>query len=347
MQTDNKRLICLCTRINVYSFHPVIIVSIIALWSPDLPWRSGVIRLPLTYMVAVWASMIIGILFIALFVQWVAEQARQLSAALVASQMALEREQRMSAVGGLAAAAAHELGTPLSTMAVVAKELAYDLPKGSMAQSDAEVLLHEIDRCKSILQRLQTTPDRVQTDPSDPFSFVPLTTLVEVAAQPFLQADKQFSILADSLLLDEDGLEGEHLSLEQLDFDQPKVPRSPALVYGLGNLLQNALQFAKTEVTVYARWDDKDMVITIHDDGPGIDPAVLPHLGEAHVGPSRRRSRRQGRANQQAGGYAGLGLGVFIAQTLISSMGGHVQFSNNPAGGAIVEVTLDRALANA
>ena len=140
---------------SILAFLAIAIVTVLALTSLPLPWSTEPVIFPVTFTGAIWASLVLSILFVALYVSWLAERARDMSEALTASQLALVREQRMSALGGLAAAAAHELGSPLSTIAVVSKELLHDLPPGSAHAEDAALLVQETKRCRDILVELE------------------------------------------------------------------------------------------------------------------------------------------------------------------------------------------------
>ena len=137
-----------------------------------LPWPAPGLILPNLYMFGIWLSLALSAVFIAIYVSSVSEEARQMSDALGATQMALSREQRRAAVGALAAAAAHELGSPLSTIAVVAREIAEEVPKDGLLAEDARLLLAETARCRDILARLAT---RTEDEGATPFSVMPMS----------------------------------------------------------------------------------------------------------------------------------------------------------------------------
>jgi two-component system sensor histidine kinase RegB len=249
-------------------------------------------------------------LFIAIYLGRVTGEARRMSDALAASQAALEREQRLSAVGGLAAAAAHELGTPLGTIAVIAREIARDLPKESPLAEDASILLTQTARCRDILARLAARPE---TDGGSPFSRLSLTALIEAAAAPHRQDPIRIEI-----------------SVRGDGTDEPQVNRQPEIVHGLGTLIENAVQFATQLVSVTGRWDKDWIELSVVDDGPGFSIAVLDRLGEPYI------STRNAEGDH-------MGLGVFIASTLLARTGAKLDFSNRPEGGASVRVRWPRA----
>lgn len=294
-------------------------VSLLAFVYLPLPWDTfGVEIAPIT-VAGLWAALVVAIVFIAAYVFSTSSEAASFAGALRASDLALEREQRLSAVGALAAAAAHELGTPLSTIALVAKELRRDVPEDSALAGDLDLLQEESDRCREILGRLVADP---ASDGGAPYRRLPITTLVELAANPYRQEDVALRVTLDPP-------EGES------EEDQPVVPRRPALIQGLGMLLQNAQQFARREVQVSIAWDARRLTLQIHDDGPGFDLQRLERLGQPYLseGDARRGS-----------GEGHMGLGIFIAHALLGREGARLIFDNHPEGGANVEISWDRAM---
>jgi two-component system sensor histidine kinase RegB len=259
----------------------------------------------------------LSVVFIAGYVFSVAEEARRMSAALSASYMALDREQRLSSLGALAAAAAHRLGSPLGTIAVVAKELARDLPADNPMRGDVELLLSETERCRLILTELSTRPEG-----STPLDRLPIAALVEMAAGPYRTSRVKLTVVAAPMSPGADKL------------GPPTVPPSPALLHGLGNLLQNAMEFARKEVRVLVGWDDRQVMVTIKDDGAGFAPGVLDHLGEPYMSGGVQGRTTSGEP---------MGLGVFISQTLLEQTDARLHFANGANGGGEVTVTWDRA----
>jgi two-component system sensor histidine kinase RegB len=340
---------------TVLAFLAIAIVTVLALTSLPLPWSRVPVTFPITFTSALWASLVLSILFVALYVSWLAQRARDMSEALSASQLALLREQRMSALGGLAAAAAHELGTPLSTIALVSKELLRDLPEGTPQSEDAALLVQETKRCRDILIELEQR-NAGPPDSDDPYHHLPVSTLLEVAASPHQQDRVQVTILADPIHEEDSDTDGDDdgeagidpagIGPDLSDFDvalldQPTIPRRPELIHGLGNFIQNAIQFAETEVILQATWTADTLKILILDDGPGFDAAVLSRLGEPYVQGSSNRTRSR-RAGLQPGKEGGMGLGVFIARTLLEHTGATLDFTNRRRGGASVAVTWNR-----
>ena len=230
--------------------------------------------------------------------------------------MALAREQRVSAVGGIAAAAAHQLGSPLATIAVVAKELVRDLPSDSPYAEDALLLLSQSERCRTILADLAR---QREGERGSPFTRIPFSALVAAAGEPY-RAEGKAIHYATAASRDADAL----------PVEEPLVPRSPEIMHGLGNLIQNAAQFAHGGVDVTTSWSEDTVAVDIVDDGPGFAQAVLGRIGEPYI------SGRGGEAQH-------MGLGIFIAQSLLERTGARVSFANLPDGGAQAVVEWPRA----
>jgi len=277
-----------------------------------LPWADAQgFTLPPVYTAGTWVALVVALVFNAAYAWWVAEEARRISAALAATQEALARQQRLAAVGALAAAAAHELGSPLGTIAVVARELARELPADSDLAEDAQLLLSESQRCRDILASLAR---RSEPEPHSPFTELPFDALVEQAAEPY-QRD------GIAVIIEAHGPEAASVNAQA-----PTTRPTPELLHGLGSIVQNAVQFAAGTVEVTVAWDESGMLsVEVEDDGPGFAPSVLSRLGEPYV------STRTGRDGH-------MGLGLFIARTLLERTGAEIGFANRPDGGARVDV---------
>ena len=290
--------------------------TVLAVWHEPLPWSpAGSFRLPPLYMAGLWAALTSGVLFLALYVWRIAAEARRMADALGATQMALAREQQLSALGGLAAAAAHELGTPLATLSVVVKELQNEAPPDSAFAEDLALLRSQTERCREILGTLARKPELEEGFPT---ATIPFPALVEQAALPHQAFGKEIV-----------------LDLREPDFEAPLVRRSPEVQHALGNLIENAVEFARTGARIEIAWDASELRVCIVDDGPGFPVPVMDMLGEPYF------SRRSGGESGLSG--KGLGLGVFIAKTLLERTGATVAFANAPEGGAVVEIAWPRA----
>ena len=292
----------------------ILSVGVLALYSYPLPWLpAGSFMLPALYQFAMAFAIVIGLLFTASYAWRVSLEESQLAGALIATQEVLAREQKLAALGGLAAAAAHELGTPLATIQVTAKEMLRSLPPNSLDMEDAELILSQAQRCREILRNL-TNQKEIPESVTDTLPFGQL--LEEVAERHPELGNK-------AVLFDIQGPEGK---------GELMVIRKPAILYGLGNFLENAIHYAKQAVTVSAKWDERSVRVTITDDGPGFDEAILDRLGEPYISTSL-----QGSASATT--REGMGLGFFIAKTLLERSGGQVSFWNGagPGRGAVVQ----------
>jgi two-component system sensor histidine kinase RegB len=244
----------------------------------------------------------------------VAEEARLLANALSATELVLQREQHLSALDGLAAAAAHELGTPLATITLVAREMEKALGSDAKYREDVTLLRSQSERCREILKRLTS----LSSEGEPQLSQLPLTSLVEDVIAPH----RDFGI---SIVL----APGERIGPE------PVGRRNPGVLYGLGNLVENAVDFAQGKVIVRWNWNDNHVTLSITDDGPGFPAEIIDRIGEPYV------STRQG---AEPGG--GLGLGLFIAKTLLERSGAVMDFANRepPEKGAVIRVAWPRPL---
>jgi two-component system, sensor histidine kinase RegB len=295
----------------------VIAIAVLAIFHQPLPSRGGTLLDPSPlYMLGIWTALVCSTLFISGYAWSIAVEARKMRDAFAATQLALAREQRISAVGSLAAAAAHQLGSPLATIAVVAKELARELPTDSPHAADAELLLSQSERCRKILTDLVRQRDGEQ---GSPFARLPFSVLVEAAGEPYLSPEiaVHYEI-------------GAGRDVDSRPIEEPLVPRSPEIMHGLGNLIQNAVQFAEEEVVVTTSWSEDTVAVDIVDDGPGFPPAVLTRIGEPYI---------SGRgASMALGGAQHMGLGIFIAQSLLERTGAQLSFANIGDGGAQVVI---------
>ena len=283
-------------------------IGVLVFFRWPLPWPPPGLALPPTYRFGVAAALALATVFIAAYTWQVTAEARRLTDALAATQLALAREQQLSAVGALAAAAAHELGSPLGTIAVVARELSHDLPVDGPWREDLALLESQVARCRDILAELAQRPER-----NSPFDGIPLSVFVDLAAAPHRQPHIAFEIVREG----------------PDDPPEPVVAERPELRHALGNLLQNAFQFADAEVRATVAWDATEARIVVRDDGPGFRPDVLARIGEPYVS-----------GRDRPGGS--MGLGIFIAETLLARTGADMTVENAADGGAEVAIRWHR-----
>ena len=290
-----------------------------------LPWAPGeAFELPVPYVAGMWAAIMCGVVFSAIYARRIADEARQMSVALSAAELVLAREQRLSALDGLAAAAAHELGTPLATIALVARELKRELPADAPHAEDIDLLISQTARCREILARLSSR--EAQTD--EMYQRTSLLVMIEDLVAPLRGSDVEIAVENPT------GAESGVRAAE------PVFRRNPAISYGLGNLLENAVDFAETRVEVEARWTEAQVSVTVRDDGPGFHEMIFDRLGDPFV----TTRPGYGEEDGEAGRHEGMGLGFFIAKTLLERSGATVSLANRPLPdhGAVVRVIWPR-----
>lgn len=283
-----------------------------------LPWREPAgLDLPPLYLAGVWAALVLSLAFMGVYAFQVADEARKLADALAATELVMAREHHLNALDGLAAAAAHELGTPLATIALVARELEREVPAGSDWSEDIELLRTQSERCRAILAKLRS----LSSDPDQHFARMSVSDMIEEVVEPHRGLGVDI-----------------HIDLPTGD-PLPRGKRNPAILYGIGNLVENAVDFAASEVSVTARWDDRAVTLTVADDGPGFPSGVIDRIGEPYLSSRRRADGRD------IGTGGGLGLGVFIAKTLLERSGAQLQFANRraPDSGARVDIVWPRS----
>ena len=274
-------------------------------WALPLPWLGTPPRLPMMYTFGATIAVIIAMTFLGAYVWLVSAESRGRARALVASAAALDRETRMAALGALAAAAAHELGGPLGTITLIARDLCEALGDDPVYGKDVRLLDAEATRSRGILVGIAR-----RAEAEEPMPWLPLDALLhEVVAA---QGPVRVPITVNAA----PGL--------------PVIRRTPELLHGLANLVDNAVRHAGSAVQLSASTQGSHIVVAVGDDGPGFPEALLPRLGEPDLGPSRSSS-------------GGTGLGIFIATTLIERTGGSLRFANSPSGGALVDARWSRA----
>jgi two-component system sensor histidine kinase RegB len=298
-------------------------INVLALKHLPLPWNGGGYQLAPNFVLGFTIALGLAVIFITSYVYRVAQESRRLSDALAAAQAALDREQSLSSLGALAAAAAHELGSPLGTISLVSRELQREIEPDDPIRADIDLLVSQSARCREILTELSRRPEEQQ---ADHFNAMPAPLLIELAAESHRRPEVVLRIEEKP---------------DPADPVTPLLPRRPELIHGLGNLLQNAIEFAQEEVKVTIAWNAVEISIAISDDGTGFPRELLDRLGDPYLSSGTDLKKAGERKGERKGDH--MGLGIFIAQQLIERSGGAVSFDNNSYGGAEVIATWPRS----
>jgi two-component system, sensor histidine kinase RegB len=303
--------------------------SLLSVYYLPLPWHHGAsFDLPKTYVAGMWIAIVCGTGFSAIYARRMAEETQMMSAALNATEVVLAREQRLSALDGLAAAAAHELGTPLATIALVAKELKREFPKTSPHAEDIDLLISQTARCREILAKLSNREQAEDTI----YGQVKISSLLEDLVAPLRGSDVSIDVTCVA---------------EGAETPEPIFRRNPGLAYGLANILENAIDFAEARVSIEARWSPSTIMLRVTDDGPGFNEFIFDRLGDPFVttrpGYDLSTERDESQSPEDRG-HEGMGLGLFIAKTLLERSGASVTLANRktPDHGADIRLQWPR-----
>jgi len=283
----------------------IAMVTLLSKFHLSLKTDQGfILRVPDIFLFGNWIALVIAIVFIGAYSRRITSEMHSMSDALTATQMALSREQKLTDLGGVVAAAAHELGTPLATIKLASSELMDELEDREDLRADAALIREQADRCRDILRDMgQAGKDDLHLRQA------PLMTVIAEAAEPHEHRGK-------SVHFSHDPLAGSEMS-------QPAILRKPEIIHGLRNLVQNAVDFASKNVWVEGHWTADTISIRIVDDGTGFPPHLIGRIGDPFVG--RRKTPTEG---QDRPGYEGMGLGLFIAKTLLERSGAELSFAN-------------------
>ncbi len=283
----------------------ILLITIAGFMHIPLRFDDGTeLVIPWLFEFGFWLSIVIGILFLGLYSRRVALEIRSMSDALLATQMALAREQKLTDLGGVVAAAAHELGTPLATIKLVSAELMQELKDQPELLEDAQLIRDQADRCRDILRDM----GRAGKDDLH-LRQAPLSAALREAAEPHMARGKAV-----------------HFSVGPTEGSpdrQPTILRRPEIIHGLRNLVQNAVDFARSTVWIEAEWTDRSITVRIIDDGDGFPPNLIGRIGDPFV-----RARRADSGTARRPEYEGMGLGLFIAKTLLERSGAELTFAN-------------------
>ncbi len=266
--------------------------------------------LPEIYSFGLVASLIITVIFIAIYAYLFASSSRKISNALSISKLQILNQKKITEVGSLSAAAAHELGTPLNTIFLIINDLLKEkkLIDDKNIAKDIVLLKSQAERCREILQRFSKNPLKLKDNFLEK---VKITDLIKINFEKFNKNKKLI------------------IKKTQLD-DEPEIIFKDEIMYALGNIIQNAIFYSKANVTAELYYNNLQVKIIITDDGNGFSKDIIDKLGEPYISKNKE----------------GMGLGIFIAKNLIENMGGNLNFYNSKDDNAVVEIIFDNSILN-
>ena len=287
----------------------ILILVVLTIYNFPLPHYGELhFHVPDTYLYSLPLAIIITLLFLTYFGVMFGIESRKRTEALNKLELILAKEHELESIGLQAAAAAHSLGTPLSTITVIAKELEKELKHESKYSKDIELLLSQTKRCSDILKNL--SKDQFKED-----SFLTNIKIEELLFE-IVRSFKEISEKKISLL-------------SAKNKTNPKIERTLEITYGLRNFIGNAVKYSSSSIDISLESDTKITEVKICDDGPGFSEDILNVLGEPYI-----RSK-----NKIISSKSGLGLGTFIGKTLLERMKAIVIFEKCPkTNGAMVIV---------
>ena len=282
----------------------IFMLSILAIKHYPLPGPA--IVLPKHYLLGLWASLTIGIIFLGNYAYSITIEDRKRSKAFDNLEKALSRERELKSLGGLAAAAAHELATPLGTITLVIEDLKKQLGKNPKFKNDVELLNSQIKRCKVILKDLSTDPNKQD-------SFIENVT---------------FKNLIQEIIFSFEIPKNKNIKIIDRELENNfMVTRKIELIYAMRNIIDNAIKFAEKKIEIEVLNKDKKIELNVSDDGIGFSQDIVQKLGEPYV-----------KSSLVAKNKRGLGLGIFISKTLLERTGAKVLFKKSNLGGALVNI---------
>ncbi len=286
------------------------LLSFISFFHFPLPGENmNLLHFPNFYKTGIIISILIGLIFLSYFGIRFAGEKKKTAEALNKLQEVIYKEYELESLGGQAAAAAHSLGTPLATISVVVKELKKEIGDNNELSKDIDLLVSQSKRCSDILKRIS----KKQIEEDKFFSSVKLEALLEEILNSFREtSSKEINLISSQ------------------DKNKIDIQRSPEMIYGLRNFIGNAIKFSKSKVNIFLSSDNKEIKITINDDGPGFPNDVIKKIGEPYI---KSKSR-------EVNPNSGLGLGTFLGKTLLERQNAKLVFKEDKnLGGASVVIS--------
>ena len=287
----------------------IIILIILTTFHYPLPHPGNLhFHVPDYYLYSLPLATVIVLIFLAYFGSRFGLESRQKIDALNKLELIMAKERELESIGHQAAAAAHSLGTPLSTITVIAKELKKEINQDSKYSKDVDLLLSQAKRCSEILKKISLNQ---------------------------MGNDKYMSSVSFKNLLTEIVRSFEEISKKRISLNVEEsqketiITRSPEITYGIRNFVGNAVKYSKSEVNIFLKVDRYKVKLIISDNGPGFSNEVLENIGKPYIGSDSAVLREK----------SGLGLGTFIGQTLLERKKASLEFSNSQRGGALVNIS--------
>ncbi len=266
----------------------ILIITFLTFYSEDLPAPlNNHFNVSNYYYFSIPIALIIALIFLNYFAIVFGSESRKRKEALSKMEEMMAQEHEMLSLGGQAAAAAHSLGTPLSTIKIISQELKHQLKDRTELTSDIELLSSQVERCNQILKRLSLNP---------------------IEEDDFIDEDLDFKKYINQIVISFEETSNKKFIL---NFDQDaspkKIPKSIEIIYGLRNFIGNANKFAKEKIFITLKSNNDYTEITIEDDGDGYPNEIISKIGEPYLRSLKNKGKNQ----------SGLGLGIFIGKNLL------------------------------
>ena len=291
------------------SFITILVLILLTLYHFPLPHPGEFyFDVPSYYLYSITTAVIIGLIFLTYFGTRFGTESRKRTEALNKLELILAKEHELESIGLQAAAAAHSLGTPLSTITVVVKELEKEIGNNPKYSKDINLLLSQTKRCSDILRNLSKDQFKEDSFLSD----IKIEDLLNRIASSYMEISEKKILL--------------YMKKNEAN---PRIERTLEITYGLRNFIGNAVKYSKSSVEISLESNNKITEVVVCDDGPGFSEDIINVLGEPYI-----RSK-----NEIISAKSGLGLGTFIGKTLLERMKAKVKFGKSPkTNGAMVTV---------
>jgi len=293
------------------SFVTIMILLVLTLYHLPLPHSGDLhFHVPNYYLYAIPIAIIVGLIFLVYFGLKFGAESRKRKEALDNIQNVIAKEHELLSLGGQAAAAAHSLGTPLSTISLVVNELKDELKGNKKLEKDIDLLISQSDRCNEILKKLSMNPH---------------------VEDEFISSEATFQDYLSEIIRSYQEISEKKFLLDtEKNKNSISFRRSVEINYGLRNFIGNANKFSKQKVEIKLMSNEKNTEIQICDDGHGFPNDIIDKLGEPYIKSS----------SQEIMSKTGLGLGTFIGKTLLEKNYGKINFKNiSETKGALVNIS--------